>query len=248
MTSSTYSKEKQRRLSEPGKNTKQKTQQRVFHNRWSTLKRKAKLLADLCNGQVCMVMSGYNNGNVEVWPDSENPAAAQAVMIKYLEANNERSIMRKNKQELNLSDFSEIKEDKVVDSGKGVEDDHKDFAVWDEAFDNLSRVSWIDLSAFLESKVQKLDETIKSIEASNPTYMDQGNGYVGKVESFGLKAENYRNNNFLNNSFPLWGFSQCYNNPYEGISGTTIGFEAVNNSMNQQEHKMENYCLEGSTI
>ncbi|KAK9931717.1 hypothetical protein M0R45_018984 [Rubus argutus] len=231
MTSSTYSKEKQRRLSEPSKDMKQKTRQRVFQNRWSTLKRKAKLLADLCNSQVCMVMSGSNNGNVEVWPDSENAATAQAVMIKYLESNNERSVMRKNKQELNLSDFSEIKEDKVVDSGKGVKDHHKGFAVWDEAFDNLSRVSWIDLSAFLESKVQKLDETIKSIEASNPIYMDQGNGYFVEVENFGSKAENYRNNNFLIESFPLWGFSECYNN-----------------QMNQQEYKMGNYCLEGSSI
>ncbi|KAL6191693.1 hypothetical protein ACLB2K_038083 [Fragaria x ananassa] len=236
-------KEKQQRLS-PGKEKTQKIRQRLFKNRWSTLKRKAKHLASLCNGQVCMVMSG-SNGELEVWPNPGNPAVAEAIMTKYLEAHNERSITRK-KLELNLSDFPEYRKTDAVDTGKGFKSHDKGFAECDEEFDKLSRDSWMNLSVFLKSKVQKLDETLRSVEVSNPVYMS---GYSERVGSFGQS-----NNNIIYNSFPPWRISDCYNNPYEGIYGSTtpnsgqtvisyaesIGFGEVENTMHQQRRQNMN--------
>ncbi|KAI5324412.1 hypothetical protein L3X38_033485 [Prunus dulcis] len=111
--------------------------------------RKAAHLAKLCKAQVCVVVYNGPNAKVKVWPEDQD--MAKAIICSYKEAVLKYKGMPKI-QKVNLCGLGE----------RMIKELQQKMGADDKELDKLSGESLISLSTFLESKLQKLDDTKKT--------------------------------------------------------------------------------------
>lgn len=139
----------------------QSEQRKSTMQRSATVMRKAMNLNKLCGAQVCVVAYIGPNAEVKVWPEDED--LAKAIISKHQAA----AIKNRNNpktREVNIYNFFQ---------GKMKQLEQK-IELNDKELDAFSEDSLMDLAAFLESKLQKLDYLVRSIERKSVVDLPYG--------------------------------------------------------------------------
>ncbi|KAM6594441.1 hypothetical protein CsatA_002144 [Cannabis sativa] len=141
---------------------------KVFLERKTTLKRKARMLTDLCNSKVCLVIYD-SKGNLDVWP--EDSTNAHSIINNYY--TKLESMKRKN-NEVCLSNVLEKKlrklEEKVsctITTTSTLNGDSSLSLNWDEKLAVLSKNSLMDMAQCLKAKIKVLDEKIDMVKGKD---------------------------------------------------------------------------------